>query len=415
VVKRIISDFSNLKPNEVYKKGFLLPIIEAVDFLSPEPYQTLFKQINSDCGLPKEYYSAFYLKVIQQFVEFVQLFPTRFSGPLGSIINSSLARATLALRSFRDEYEQMDPVRAYALFTAALFQSISTVLTHQRVVLTTEEGEFIENWNPFTGSIVGRAKYYRILPIGLVNQHLDYPSRYLFARQLMPVKGYQWIAGDLEVLADWFDALRDPGGERGSFAHILSHLKRDELFALESLLAQPPIQQKWSIATEHGEAFYHWLREGIDQEKIAINTSDAGLHIVREGLFLEKEKLFKQFVESYPHQVSASVTYKQFAHFVGIGEKGGGGLMNVRYLLQSGQYQARTRSLGSPIGAKQQSLMDGMLLADPGRIFVNSQVPAVSPLMRSIQARGLSYRDLPTLTKIDQLKKTPSLTSGRNK
>ena len=52
--------------------------------------------------------------------------------------------------------------------------------------------------------------------------------------------------------------------------------------------------------TQHGEAFYQWLMNNLENNHLKINTSDASVHMVPQGVFVEA-KIFKQFVDQNPH------------------------------------------------------------------------------------------------------------------
>ena len=297
-VKGIISSFAS--PNQQsYKEGYLLPVMDAEALLKAGRHQAILHQLKDICGLPEKYFDAFYRGAINRFVEFVQVLPTDFEGVLCSLMNEGIARAMIALQTYQIEHaKNIDPLKSYAVFTAALFQGVSRVVINQRVLLTKEDGNFIDFWNPFEGSMVDKAEYYRLIRLAPVHQRLDYTLRHLFARQLMPEQAYQWIATDLHLLANWFDAIDGDSREGGVLAHTLGLMKREDMVALQSSLVQVPIKQKESPTTEHGSSFYHWLCDQIDQGNVVPNTAESGLHVTNEGLFIERNKLFKDFFRS---------------------------------------------------------------------------------------------------------------------
>jgi len=398
LIKGLMGTFSTSKP-KAYKPGYLLPVMTAEKLLKAGRHQAVLRQLKDTCGLPEEYYQAFYLSVIESFVEFVQVLPTEFTGPLCGMMNEGIARAMIAMQAYQLEHQaQVDPLKSYAAFTAGLFRDISHVLINQRVVLTNEKGYFVENWHPFSGSMPGRAEFYRLLTIAPVYQRLDITLRHLLARQLMPEQGYQWIASDLHVLADWFDAISGEEGGGGVLIHILSYIKNEDVVALQNSLVQVPLKQTESPATEHGQAFYEWLTDGLDKQKIKVNTADAGVHIVKEGLFLERPRIFREFLEVYNQPVTLTVVYAQFGNLMGIAKKGGYDFMNGQYFSEySESRESGAAAFASPLAGKQQSLRDGMVLASPGRVFLNARIPAVSPMMRAMQSKAPAIANLPTL------------------
>ena len=54
-----------------------------------------------------------------------------------------------------------------------------------------------------------------------------------------------------------------------------------------------------SLATAYADAFWEWLTKGLVTQQIKINTSDAGVHVIPEGVFLEKGGIFKQYIDLY--------------------------------------------------------------------------------------------------------------------
>lgn len=419
-IKGIMSNFSSAK-RQTYREGYLLPVMTAETLLSAGRHQAVLRQLKDTCGLPEKYYEAFYLSAVESFLEFVQVLPTEFTGPLCGLMNEGLSRAMIAMQTYQLEHaKKIDPLKSYAAFTAGLFRGVSRVLMNQRVVLTDKEGNFVENWHPFSGSMVGRAEYYRLLPLAAVYQRLDVTLRHLLARQLMPEQGYQWIATDLHVLADWFDAVSGEEGGGGALAHTLALTKNDDVLALQNSLVQVPVEQKDSTATRHGQAFYRWLVDGLEKGKIKVNSSDALVHTVKEGVFLERPGLFKEFSEVYNQTVTLNVVYAQFGNLMGIVKKGGYDLMNAQYFSDyGGTADAGATAFASPIAGKNQNLRDGMVLADPSRVFLNARIPAITPLMRQMQAKGKVAYDLPDLTPKpstpDAPKPTPTPTAPKRR
>lgn len=408
-LKGIMGNFSASK-QQVYKEGYLLPVMTSEKLLAAGRHQAVLRQLKDTCGLPEEYYEAFYRPMVDAFVEFVQVLPTEFDGPLCGMMNEGIARAMIAMQTYQLEHQgQVDPLKAYAAFAAGLFRDISHVLMNQRVVLTDEEGKFLENWHPFSGFMVGRAEFYRLIPVASVYQRLDVTLRHLLARQLMPARGYQWIAADLHILADWFDALSGEQGGAGTLMHTLAYMKRDDVVSLQNSLVQVPVKQAESSATEHGQAFYRWLTDGLAKKQINVNTADAAVHIVQEGVFLERPRLFKEFLEVYNQPVTLNVVFAQFGNLMGIAKKGGYDFMNAQYFSEYSEgRESGARAFASPISGKQQSLRDGMVLADPSRVFLNARIPAVTPLLRQMQSKAVAHYDLPSLTSDTTPSPTPS-------
>src|SRR5690606_21381203 len=131
-------------------------------------------------------------------------------------------------------------------------------------------------------------------------------------------------------------------------------------------------------------------------------------YVTNEGLFIERNKLFKDFSESYNQPVSLAIVYAQFGNLMGIVKKGGYDFMNAQYFSeQSDISNTATRTFGSPISGKQSSLREGMVLSDPSMVLNNANIPSVSPLLRSMQSKGLTHYDLPKLETAPNLSPRP--------
>ena len=71
---------------------------------------------------------------------------------------------------------------------------------------------------------------------------------------------------------------------------------------------QVPVKQKESTAIEHGLSFYRWLKNRIEQG-LAPNRSESGFYITDEGLFIERNKLFKDFLE----RIKTSLSFEEIS------------------------------------------------------------------------------------------------------
>lgn len=397
-IKGIIAGLGSPKA-QVYQEGNLLPVMRSEQLLNLSRHQALLRQLKESSGLPQAHFQALYLSLIDAFVEFVQVLPVDMDSPLGGIMNRSLARGVIALQAYQLGHSKtVDSRISYAVFSAALFQDVSRVIINQRVLLTQEDGEFIAFWNPFSGSMVGICEYYRLIRLAPVYQRLDYTLRHLFARELMPKIGYEWIASDLGLLADWFDAISGDSRQGGVLAHSLSIVKNEDVMALEHSLSQVTVAQKHLTEIEHGQAFYRWLQERIESG-LQINTLESGLFITQDGLFIERPKVFKEFVEQYNQPVSIAVVYEQFGNLMGIVKKGGFDFMNAQYFSDAqSMSESGSRNLSSLMGSRQHTLRDGMVLSDPAMILNSAKIPAVSPLLRQMQRQTPTGELLPSLS-----------------
>lgn len=399
------STLGSSKPNkeQVYKAGYVLPVLSAKDVLSAGRYQGLIRLIRDLSGLREEPFHDLYLKTLQQFAEFVQVLPAQHNGTLSSLFNQSLAQAVNVLQQFcadRAE-EQVDPLLNFAIFTAGLFADVAKVVINQKLVVVDEQGEFIRDWNPFAGPINEVGDFYKIYQTKPIYQRLEQSIRPLLARQIISEQGFLWISSDLDVLADWLDALNGDGAQGGKLTRALSLVRQDDYLKLLASLTPAEIEQMLSESTQLGESFLLWLKNGIDSGDIKVNTADANVHIVDEGVFIEKGHLFKQFAELVNQPTNMHVVFTQFGNLFGIAKKGGMDFMSEQYFSkypEKGVGKSAGKAFGGPLSGQKRSLRSGMVLADPSLIFMKAQIPATTPLLKASQPKGIeSHLSPPTI------------------
>lgn len=370
-----------------YKPGDILPVLTASDLLAAGRHHILIEQVRSISGLPDDYFDSLYFTAIQNFAEYVQVLPLLAHAPLSSLLNHSIARAIIALKNFvLEQGKQVDPLLNYAVFTAALLIDIDKLVINQKIVIVDENGLFVDDWRPFEGALVGRGSYYKIYPIAPIYQRLQQTIKPLLARQVLPELGFQWIVSDPIVFAEWLDALRDDDSQGGRVGRALAFIKLDDVINLEDSLQPIEVDPLHSKDTELGEAFFNWLKNAIENNDIKVNTADAAVHIVNEGVFLER-KLFKQFADICNAPVHMNAVFTQFGNLFGIAKKGGYDYAFDQYFSEYPEARASNQgaAFASPLAHRQRSLREGMVLADPSVVFVNARIPASTPLLKAMQ------------------------------
>lgn len=384
---------------QVYKSGHLLPVLRAGELLGNPRLQSLIEDVQKLCKLPNDYFESLYETAIHNFAEFVQILPMKVNRPLSGLLNQSLARANLVLKNFiLEQGKNIDPLWNYAVFTAALFSDVSKVIINQKIIIVDKEGNFIDDWRPFEGSMVSLGKYYKIYPIANVFERLRHTITPLLARQLLPELGFLWLTSDPKVFADWMDALRGDDDRGGKVSRALALIRREDEIALFESIPRIDVEQLESEATVHGEAFLNWLKNAIANNDIKINSSDAHVHVVEPGvLFLEK-KIFKQFSDLYNVPVSMHAVFTQFGNMFGIEKKGGGDYVFDQYFSPANESQS-TQTVS--FTTQTNRFRDGLVLSDPNIVFVSKQVPSVSPLMKELQGQKETHR-LPSVSNRDQ-------------
>lgn len=301
-----------------HRIGQRLPILRAGAILADRRYRFYISQVKKLADLPDEHFDQFYWSLIERFVEFVQAFPENTDGFLGSMATSGLLRALNVLHVFVTEFDAPGPLERFALFSACLLQQIEQIVTRAKVFITAEDGATTKIWQPFSGTLLDEAagESYKIIPLVGGYQRMEAAVRISLARQLVGEPAFLSIANDSSLLMEWFEALLDE--DREGFLRLQKVLKayrskQDNL--MDDLVFDIEVLE--SPATEHADAFLEWLREGLQNNSIKVNTADAHVHVAGSG-FIVEEGLFEIFAQRYNRAlVKGFVVSNQFDVLVG--------------------------------------------------------------------------------------------------
>ncbi len=299
-----VAHLQKIMQTKIYQLGHLLPVFPASKLLADNRHQAIIVEIQQLSGLPESYFKALYRPALQKFAEFVQVIPDQPQGALGGLLNLGLSRSVLSLRQFATEAGakfDADPLVNYAIFSAALFFDVARVISQQRVVIADISGQYLQDWYPYLGTMLEQGfEFYKIYPFNTsVYEALNHEAAALLARQLMPNEGFIWLSSDLELFIDWLDALRGGTGEGGrKISRSLALIRDEDLLDFMKSISQIQIDMILPKEMPLQDKFYIWLREGISKGSIEINTKDAHLHLLDNGILFINNEIFKRFLES---------------------------------------------------------------------------------------------------------------------
>ena len=367
--------------------------------------------------LDDEHFNALYLDLMHRFAEFVQLVPKKPTWALGSFLNDGLRRAWRGLILLKERQPlNQNPALTYLVYSALLLRDLSNIATNQKIVVCDEEGVFLADWLPANGSMLNHGPYYRLFFRQSIQARMANEITVIYARQLMPAEGFNWLASDDQLLVDWLLALLDESLVGGVLAEILSiirldtekldhgerkHLLEQEywldpLDPNEKMLPAILVNIKIATGTAVGEAFLQWLQQGIADGKFRVNVADAGLHMVSEGLFIEYPDMFRQFSEQFNKPLH--VVFTQFGNLFGFVKQGGGDYRFDQFFSDYGDTAARKNGgFGfSPLAGKEANMRKGMVLHDARLAFAGA-VPDVSQYLKAEQVQKTASQKLPSL------------------
>ncbi len=396
-----------------YKAGHRLPVLAAEELLSGKKRRWIIEQLRHLSHLPEEHHQAIYEDLIARFAEFVQIVPSSAVGYLGSLLNESLRLGFASLYQYLHQPEKglkkstPNPLLLFAIFSAGLLVNIAKIATNQSIILTNEDGNFLKKWDPFSGSLKDFGSYYKIRFMNDVHPGVHYAVTLLLARQILPMVAFEWLSSDAQILGEWLNALRGNHNLDGRVSVALDsskeiHQTNEDLLqelALESFEAE----QVNCVETEHAEAFYQWLTQGLENKQFKVNTSDAEVHIVPQGVFLET-KIFKQFTDVYNAEISPTIVINQFGNLMGIPKKGGNDTRFDQYFSTYPETRGGTVASGSPlsaftgINARQNQSRMGVVVADTRLMFRAGATPTTSAYLKAAStASAAPKQTLPPL------------------
>jgi len=376
-----------------YEEGYLLPILSGDKLFFGQRHKGLLRQIRDLSELPQEDFDLSYGQLVQNYMEFVQILPHKTSGILGSLLNYGLARATITFQKFCQlGKRQATPLLKFAVFSAALLKDVARVLTNQRIILVDDEGEFLCDWNPFAGSMIGQANYYKMYPITAAYFRFSSEVTPMLAKQLIPRDMFLWLSDDLVVFADWLSALLDQKNDDSKIiTWSLALIKREDIIIVLNTLDGALVDIQ-GPTNEDAEAFLKWLKDAIANGKILVNGEDSGVTVVPEGILLEK-KLFKQFVDISKRPVDYSVLQHVVGNLMGIPSKGGQDYFHARY---SGLGASTTSftSFAGGIAQKGKAPLEGMVV-DAQMLLLSRETAANISALKSVKAMTANNQQRP--------------------
>jgi len=370
-----------------YQPGAIIPIKTAKKLLASEEHQMVLHYIREyTSGLEPVYYDVLYKKLINDYAEFVQLIPIQPKSYLGSLLNVGLTRALNALYRYKSEkknrviVEAKDHLLIYAIFTAALLSSVSQAVTNQLVVLTDGKGFWVKDWVPYEGSMVGKGKFYKLRMLAKVYQAIDHWITPLLARQLMDEEGFLWIASDRAIFADWLAALQGEVFVGGQLSDLVDYVRRmDDVLIGIDIERLPPARSEMDIPleTEMAEKFLEWLKQSLEEKKLALNSPEAMVHVLQEGVFFQDGDLYREFLRT------ANYSNEALANKDALTAQLGYALGELQRISCFAQFDQQNKRFGTSFMAQQASMKHGVLIADPALLFSKGGIPPISPYLQA--------------------------------
>lgn len=316
-----------------------LPVLGAQDLIERVGLERLIPLLRIRLGFPREDFALAAWPLIAGYAEFVQLLPVAGSKRYGGLGGQLYRGLAIGLRALEYRRGQILPRGAapeiigehahrwtYAVFAAALLRDAPKVCDALSVWLKRSDGPN-SRWEPTTGAMsVPRETHYRIETLPNKAQPCLFDSTLatgLF-EHCVPGAVSAWLKGDAQLMPELLAALSgnfDPANAIGqlveraaggssppaklqSSAQIkpapnsaVADMKEDLSQTVPSTIEPEYLDAVREEGSELARRFMDWLRLGIVGGTLSVNTPDALVHRVAEGLLLAWPRIFWEFAK----------------------------------------------------------------------------------------------------------------------
>lgn len=270
------------------------------------------------------------LKLINRFTHYCQSLPETINKHYalpGGMLDHVLNRTEAALQLFRQltlqgagsTLSEEQQLWLYALFSASILQGIGKLVLDYRINLFDVKRQLLHQWNPLIESMASRGRFYQYEFIQEGDPEQRRPLNILLAHKLMPESGFNWIAGNPDVLAAWLALLNEDTNGAGMLGLIFERaeaiaLQRDLEAFLTRFHANDGAGRPGRIGTfidktpesnadfdrVIGAEFIKWLSQALENGRFVVNK--VPLMILPAGLQINTD-VFQFFLRENPEKI----------------------------------------------------------------------------------------------------------------
>ena len=275
--------------------------IESREQLTNLQLQQYIDSIRASVGVSNVAFDSFFLPLIGDFTNYVQLLPSVPEAPLGSLLLEALVRVDYVMKRWTQGRRSKDVMLLYAGFSASLLIDIDKIFQSYQVNLLDKKGDLVGHWNPFTGPMNHEAQFYSLLPHYRDPFNFKASIAHVLAKQLIGSTIYETLADDRALYYEWLGLLSRLSGVDGVFAQLFGLYKDPELIetikaALEEAFFEPTFLD--NDGNDYALTFLNWLRDEIGEGKLIVNEQDSGIHLVEQGVFIDSGLMVRYLRES---------------------------------------------------------------------------------------------------------------------
>jgi len=290
-----------------------LPIMAADALLKPRSKSVA--EIQELCGFPKEHFSALVMPLLRSVAEWCQAFPAseahHHARPYG-LLDHTLEVAILALRLRRgillpegataETLAEYQDRWTYGVLAAALIHDLGKPAIDQTVTLYARGRPTGETWNPWAGPVTqAKADAYLANYRKERRHRLHDRAKPMFSPWWVPPHSVQWMAADMNLLAEWIAVLHGEAG--GSLAAIVAQADSASVARdLQGTVTASPVERLPEAAPISGslrrdtgprplhERLLMALRHLIQEGELPLNRNGAAGWVTGDGLWMVSKR-----------------------------------------------------------------------------------------------------------------------------
>jgi len=395
-IHHLFNLISRRPPQETRLCSGYYPVLSASELL--EPHRELVDKIRHYFGVPETVWASTHEQLLHNFARRVQLLSAcearHHTGP-GGLLRHALETVNRAMKIRRaymlpngassECISEQQEIWNFAVLCAALLHDIGKPFRAVRISLRDREGRALHcslACDDLPAGASYRPEFCRERQDQQDQQDQHHQSiPLLIAGQIIPKTALQWLSQYPEVFNLWLFTLSGRYTEAGMLGEIIT---RADQYSTPEPLSQNDGNQQLHAAAESeshpsdqpvatsrrakekqaGQDFLQWLRQQIVDDNIGINTDNAQLHTVEEGLLIVSPALFRRYLRHVDH-LELEELQRGFQS------------LGIHRMMAPNQPIWIYRQQGK----KRNSKLRGMLISDPLTVLDLDSLPEVNPLL----------------------------------
>jgi hypothetical protein len=319
--------------------GTVQPVMDAQSLINTLGVANAISVLRIKLAFPPEVFALAARPLIDGHAEFVQMLPVSGSGRFGTL-GGQLSRAlATAIRALDRRRSQILPRGAapevigaqahrwtYAVFVAALLRDLPQVSQGMQVWMQMGTG-IPRAWSPAAGPMraCGALGYrFETLPGGALSDEVDTAIALRLFERCVPAPIQDWFRDDQALMAELRACLSGRADPAGVISELVAcDVARSSLAPAPAVSPVPKVPAAIAVGVVRAPKaqtvttvdspefleevtpvdsalagqFMAWLRQGVLAGALPVNTPEALVYVVAEGLLLASPRIFREFAK----------------------------------------------------------------------------------------------------------------------